>query len=61
MWKAGAVLLASFALSASARGMASRCDLAAVDSAGAGTGCERTWMDRNLKLNDLVTVGTHKR
>jgi membrane-associated phospholipid phosphatase len=59
MWKTAAVLLASFALSASAGGAASRCDLAAADAAGAGPGCQRAWMDHNLKLNDLVTVGTH--
>jgi membrane-associated phospholipid phosphatase len=59
MWKTAAVLMASCALSASAQGAAPRCDLAAVDAAGAGAGCQRAWMDRNLKLNDLVTVGTH--
>jgi membrane-associated phospholipid phosphatase len=59
MWKAGAVLLASCALSASAQGVASRCDLAAANAADAGADCQRAWMDRNLKLNDLVTVGTH--
>lgn len=59
MWKAGAMLLASCALSASAEGVASRCDLTATDVTGAGAGCQRAWMDHNLKLNDLVTVGTH--
>ncbi len=59
MWKTAAALTASFALSAAAQGAASRCDLAAADAAGAGAGCQRAWMDRNLKLNDLVTVGTH--
>ena len=59
MWKTAAALMASCALSASAQGAASRCDLKAADAAGAGAGCQRAWMDRNLKLNDLVTVGTH--
>ena len=30
---------------------------ATVDQAGAG--CQRVWFDRNLKLNDLMSVGTH--
>ena len=66
MWKTAAALLASCALSAiapsaSALGAASRCDLAAADAAGAGAsaGCQRAWIDRNLKLNDLLTIGTH--
>ncbi len=57
MWKMAAVLAASFALSASAHDAA--CNLAAADAAHAGAGCRRAWMDRNLKLNDLVVVGTH--
>jgi len=35
------------------------CDLDAPDVAKAGAGCARAWMDRNLHLNDLLTVGTH--
>lgn len=35
------------------------CDLAAADAAHAGKGCERAWMNRNLKLNDLMSVGSH--
>ena len=35
------------------------CRLAAPDAARAGQGCARAWMDRNLRLNDLMTVGTH--
>ncbi|HEY0107731.1 MAG TPA: phosphatidylinositol-specific phospholipase C1-like protein, partial [Rhizomicrobium sp.] len=35
------------------------CDLAAPDAASAGPDCARAWMDRNLHLNDIVTVGTH--
>jgi membrane-associated phospholipid phosphatase len=59
MWKTAAVLLASCALSTGAHGAAPGCDLHAADAALAGAGCQRAWMDRNLKLNDLVTVGTH--
>ena len=59
MWKTAAALMACWALSASAQAASARCDLAAPDAAGAGAGCQRAWMDRNLKLNDLVTVGTH--
>jgi membrane-associated phospholipid phosphatase len=35
------------------------CDLAAPDAKAAGPGCARAWMDDHLKLNDLLTVGTH--
>jgi len=35
------------------------CRLHAADAARAGKGCARAWMDRNLRLNDLMTVGTH--
>lgn len=35
------------------------CDLKASDAAKAGRGCQRAWMDANLKLNDLMSVGTH--
>jgi hypothetical protein len=56
MWKS----LAAMALSLTVAGAApARCDLAARDAGGAGKGCQRAWMDRNLRLNDLVTVGTH--
>jgi hypothetical protein len=43
----------------SAPTLASGCDLAAADAASAGPGCARAWMDQNLRLNDIVTVGTH--
>jgi hypothetical protein len=36
-----------------------RCHLGAANAALAGRGCARAWMDRNLHLNDLMTVGTH--
>jgi Phosphoinositide phospholipase C, Ca2+-dependent len=35
------------------------CDLGAPDAASAGPGCERAWMDHNLRMNDILTVGTH--
>jgi len=59
MYRSAATLMTIWALSATAHGEATRCDLAAADAAGAGSGCERAWMDHNLKLNDLVAVGTH--
>jgi membrane-associated phospholipid phosphatase len=59
MWKMLAALAACFALQASARDASVKCNVAAADASGAGPGCQRAWIDRNLKLNDLVTVGTH--
>jgi len=44
------------ALAATAAGA---CDLNAPDAASAGPGCARAWMDHNLHLNDILTVGTH--
>ena len=38
---------------------AAACDLHASDAVKAGKGCAQAWMDRNLHLNDLMTVGTH--
>ena len=35
------------------------CDLNAPDAASAGPGCARAWMDHNLRMNDIMTVGTH--
>ncbi|WP_336966517.1 Ca2+-dependent phosphoinositide-specific phospholipase C [Sphingobium aquiterrae] len=35
------------------------CKLDAVDAGAAGPGCAEAWMDRNLRVNDLFTVGTH--
>lgn len=37
----------------------SGCALKAADARAAGHGCARAWMDANLKLNDLMAVGTH--
>jgi len=38
---------------------AADCNLAAPDAKAAGEGCARAWMDKNLRLNDIVAVGTH--
>jgi len=46
-------------LLATAPALASDCNLAAPDAASAGADCARAWMDQNLHLNDIVTVGTH--
>ncbi len=35
------------------------CDLRASDAAKAGPGCAQAWMDRNLRMNDILTMGTH--
>ena len=35
------------------------CRLDATDAAQAGPGCAQAWMDHTLRLNDLLTVGTH--
>lgn len=35
------------------------CRLDAPDIAHAGRGCAQRWMDANLRVNDLMTVGTH--
>ena len=35
------------------------CHLAAPDAARAGRGCAQAWMDANLRLNDILTMGTH--
>lgn len=59
MWKSGVAALALCAASAVAQAADKVCDLQAKDVALAGRGCERAWMDRNLKVNDLVSVGTH--
>ena len=49
---AGALLLSAGAAHAG-------CNLAGADAAAAGPGCARAWMDKNLHLNDVVTIGTH--
>jgi hypothetical protein len=42
-----------------AAGNAAACDLHTGDAAKAGAGCAQAWMDRNLRMNDILTVGTH--
>ncbi|HEX3918420.1 MAG TPA: phosphatidylinositol-specific phospholipase C1-like protein [Caulobacteraceae bacterium] len=44
---------------AGAPSLPSACDLNAPDAASAGPGGARAWMDHNLRMNDLTTVGTH--
>ena len=46
-------------LLATAPALAADCNLTAPDAASAGADCARAWMDQNLHLNDIVTVGTH--
>lgn len=53
-----AVLALAFACGA-AGAAAPHCDLAASDAVSAGPGCARAWMDRNLRLNDVLAIGTH--
>jgi hypothetical protein len=52
-------VLALLGLAAPAPAAPAPCDFAAKDAASAGEGCARGWIDRNLKLNDIVVVGTH--
>jgi len=59
MWKRAAVLMAICIAAGGTQAAPARCDLAAANAGDAGPGCARAWMDRNLKLNDLVSVGTH--
>ena len=42
-----------------ASGTAMACDLHSADAAKAGPGCAQAWMDRNLRMNDILTMGTH--
>jgi len=35
------------------------CDLAAPTAIASGPGCTNTWLDYNLRLNDVLTIGTH--
>jgi hypothetical protein len=53
-----ALALLLFATSLAASG-ADLCNLSAPNAAASGRNCARQWMDQNLKLNDLLTVGTH--
>jgi hypothetical protein len=53
---AAALALASTAAAASA---VAACHLNAINAASAGQGCAQRWMDANLRMNDILTVGTH--
>lgn len=44
---------------AMANSQQAECHLDAPDVAHAGPGCGERWMDANLRVNDLLTVGTH--
>lgn len=55
-WLCGLVVLLVLV---SSPAVASDCDLSAPDAASSGLGCARLWMDHNLHLNDIVTIGTH--
>lgn len=61
MWKTlGAIgALAILPMATPARASTAPCDLAAHSAKEAGDGCAAAWIDANLRLNDLVTVGTH--
>jgi membrane-associated phospholipid phosphatase len=50
---------AGLALIAAAGTAHAACNLAAPDAKTAGPDCAHAWMDANLRLNDLMTVGTH--
>lgn len=52
-------LLIGWAPPAAAEERPTSCNLAAPVLAEAGAGCERGWIDRNLRVNDMLTVGTH--
>jgi hypothetical protein len=52
--------LAAAALAAALAGPAiAACDLHAPNAARAGRGCAQRWMDANLRMNDILTVGVH--
>lgn len=59
MWR-GLLALALLASGADAAAAAAQCRPQADDVAAAGgAACARAWMDRHLKLDDLLVVGTH--
>ena len=41
------------------RALFRRGSFSAADAGAAGDGCARAWMDTHLRMNDIVTVGTH--
>jgi len=52
-------LAAAAALLLSTGAAFANCNMDAADAAAAGPGCARAWMDKNLRLNDILTIGTH--
>jgi calcium-dependent phosphoinositide phospholipase C len=36
-----------------------RCNMAAPTTVASGPGCASVWLDHNLRLNDVLTIGTH--
>ncbi len=58
IWKLSALAITAGLLAGGAP-VGQGCNLKAPDARLAGAGCERAWMDVNLKLNDLLMVGTH--
>lgn len=57
-WVAAFLVCAATVSSWMVPASAAECDLAAADAAHAGERCARAWMDKNLHVNDIVTVGT---
>lgn len=53
------LFVAASVLSAATPAAPTTCRLDASTAAAAGPGCAERWMDRNLRVNDLLTVGTH--
>ena len=56
---AAAILATAAALISVGPAASQGCNLMAANAAAAGRGCARAWMDANLKLNDLMAVGSH--
>ncbi len=52
-------VLAALAFAAIASAAEARCRLHASDVTHAGAGCAGAWIDANVRLNDIQTVGTH--
>jgi hypothetical protein len=53
---AGLAITAALLTASAAHGA---CRLRAPDAAHAGPGCAQRWMDANLSMNDILTVGVH--
>ncbi|PKP92991.1 MAG: hypothetical protein CVT77_07070 [Alphaproteobacteria bacterium HGW-Alphaproteobacteria-16] len=59
MRKVAAALLAMVSLTGAAQAEMASCNLEVGDDVSPGEGCDSAWIERNLRLNDLVVVGTH--